>query len=140
MALEVIEHYDNSPKGSFATKGDPNKERSTFAVIEGTPKTGWRDSQFIQQGEPTSDHRQRLPFKPWRGPKGERNIVHFDGMKLEEHVASVEDCEAKEKYEAGLSNVKCNEYLIPKKSEKRGEGLGIDTFAEVSTAAAHFAL
>ncbi len=136
MPLEIIETHDNSPKGKFLNRANQETHRSAWAVVEGPVKQGWDDSRSLQEGVPTSDHRRRVRFAPFKDEAGKYNDIHFDGMKLREHVATVEDCKEKEQYEANLSSEKCETYLHP--SPVTEAGLGVRSQVEIKSVPALF--
>jgi hypothetical protein len=112
-AFEILEERGFGATGTFSPKADQSKFVSTFAVINGEKKAGWQDGHTVQTGIPTTDGKARLCFSEFKGGDSKPNDIKINGMVLREFTAPREDAQAKEKYDANLSNEKMRAVSSP---------------------------
>jgi len=105
-SLEIIDESIEPAAGIFRTRADQTRFRSTFGVIEGTPRDGFQPENVLNQRQVYSHigkagsawERYRKP-----GKEGGENIVEYAGMKLVEMIIPKEEMDEKQADEARLS-------------------------------------
>lgn len=90
--------------GKLTPKARQDQFGSDWAVIEGNCPSGWRGVADYQDGIEFGENGEyKLPYTEFKDAKGKTNDVIFNGLKLREMVAPIEDIRKRNEIEAGIS-------------------------------------